>query len=36
MPMKKIVIGIVAGLLIATAVGAYQADEKKSSHRWAA
>lgn len=28
--MKKIVIGIFAGLLIATAVGAYQADEKKS------
>jgi hypothetical protein len=28
--MKKIMIGIFAGLLIATAVGAYQADEKKS------
>lgn len=28
--MKKIMIGIFAGLLIATVVGAYQADEKKS------
>ena len=28
--MKKMMIGIFAGLLIATAVGAYQADEKKS------
>ena len=28
--MKKILFGIIAGLLVATAVGAYQADENKA------
>ena len=28
--MKKILFGIIAGMLVATAVGAYQAEERKS------
>ena len=28
--MKKILFGIIAGILVATAVGAYQAEERKS------
>jgi hypothetical protein len=27
--MKKVIFGLLAGLLVATAVGAYQADENK-------